>query len=89
MKTLRFGRLNVKQIGGGEVVLVAASPGQGKVEVQLTPDELMIFMTEVSNELAVSRDVELRLRIQKDLEYEQKRKGQKTNEKRSTTGEDD
>lgn len=88
MKTLRFGRIKIDTLDDGEVMLRASSPGQGSVELMLTADELMIFLTEVGNQLTVSRDIELKNRIAKDLEYEE-RKSKKTNQDSTTTKEDE
>lgn len=70
MKTIKFGKINVEHLSGGEAVLTVSSPGQGSISVELTADELLLFMVEVGNALGYSRVIERRIRIEKDIANE-------------------
>lgn len=72
MKTMGFSVLKINHNDDG-AILFASSPAQGSVEIELTPDELMLFLVEVGNGLKDARSIELNKKIRKDLEKENRR----------------
>ena len=73
MKTTGFCTVNVDYGDKGEIYLRVSSPLVGEVDVEMSPDELMIFLVDVSNGLATGRLRELEEQIKRDLEREQRR----------------
>ena len=75
MKTVGFCRLEVEVREDSTATLTAYSPTDGTVTIDLTGDELMLFLVEVGNRLADVRAVEKEIQERLALEKE-KRRGQ-------------
>jgi len=74
MKTMSFGKINIKYTeGDGGCIIEVSAPGQGAVEVDLTADELMMFLVEVGNGLRDARAREVVKEVQRNLMKEERR----------------
>ena len=73
MKTTSFGKINIRHEGGGEVILEVSSPSDGTVSLSMTPDEVMLFLVEVGNGLALARRIELSEKIKRNQLREDRR----------------
>lgn len=78
MKTISYGTITINHTKEGTAMLTVFSPVDGVVTLEITPDELLMFMVEVSNGLTVSRDIEIKRQIERDILNETR--------KRSTRG---
>ncbi len=72
MKTTSFGTINISQ-EGGEVMLEVFSPQDGTVCLYLSPDELLIFLMEMTNGLYEGRIGEQQKLIEYILDKERRR----------------
>ena len=73
MKTTSFGKINIRHEVDGEVILEVSSPSDGTVSLSMTPDEVMLFLVEVGNGLALARRVELADKIKRNQLREDRR----------------
>jgi hypothetical protein len=73
MKTTSFGKINIRHEVDGEVILEVSSPSDGTVSLSMTPDEVMLFLVEVGNGLALARRIELSEKIKRNQLRENRR----------------
>jgi uncharacterized SAM-dependent methyltransferase len=73
MKTRGFSRLTFEELPDGTCRLYVFAPGALGVNIEMSPDELEIFLTDVINAMHKGRLVKVANRIKKDLEREQKK----------------
>jgi len=72
MKTMSFGTIKVEH-KGGECILEVYSPRDGTVRLSISPDELLLFLVELSNGLYKGRLGEIKKLIEYNLEKEQRK----------------
>ena len=72
MKTMSFGTIKITQ-EGGECTLEVYSPRDGTVCLSLSPDELLIFLMEMTNGLYDGRIGEVQRLIDYNLDKEKRR----------------
>lgn len=74
MKTMEFSRILLHLTDEGGIQLEVYSPMHGTpMYLELSPDELMIFLVECTNKLQGARDIVIANRAQRDLERELRR----------------
>ena len=73
MKTRNFSTVNIDVVEDGTCYLNVYAPEDGSVSVELSPDELLIFLVEVSNGLHSGRLMEVAKVIEKELQKEQRK----------------
>lgn len=74
MKTMEFSRIEMHLTDSGGIQLEVYSPMQGvPIFLELSPDELMIFLVECTNKLQGAREIVIANKAQRDLERELRR----------------
>ena len=73
MKTTGFGELEAIPVTGGNVMVAAFSPVLGHFELVMSADELMLFLVEAGNVLALARRAETQKRAEDELQREERR----------------
>jgi len=74
MKTMEFSRILLDITSTGDITLEVYTPEHGKpLMLELTPDELMVFLVECTNKLEDARDLVVLNRAARDLLREQRK----------------
>jgi hypothetical protein len=70
MKTRSFSQLVFEELPDGMCRLYAKSPGNNGVQIELSPDELEIFLVEIINSIEHARLIQVANKARRNLERE-------------------
>ena len=73
MKTRSYSKLELEELESGMCILSAYTPGEGRVSVELSPDELEIFLVAILNSIERGREAISTATVKKNLEKERRK----------------